>query len=286
MPQKPLPIIILITSLTLPGVALANGMATQDSILRANNEIGLAVTGTLMNYQEHITQFNGQTDIESGWMPGFQVKYSLMGDYFSSLPNLYFAVNYDYSNGNLHYQGFLLSPGTPPSQTTDSAVTNRVVGRLGMGFPLAQSWMLTPYLAGGYQNWDRNLQGTHGGKEKYSAGLVGAGFMLQYAPIRQLVLSANAQGFAVIGGGMTPSGNIIENNLGTASFGTSGEERVSLDADYRLNGSWHVYGGLNFTHFNYTGGPLNSPLAQLLGAAEPPSSTNLFGMQLGVAYGF
>ena len=286
MSKKPLPIIILITSLTLPGVALANGMATQDPILRANNEIGLAVTGTLMNYQEHITQFNGQTDIESGWMPGFQVKYSLMVDYFSSLPNLYFAVNYDYSNGNLHYQGFLLSPGTPPSQTTDSAVTNRVVGRLGMGFPLAQSWMLTPYLAGGYQNWDRNLQGTHGGTEKYSAGLVGAGLMLQYAPIQQLVLSANAQGLAVIGGGMTPSGTPLQDRLGTASFGSSGQERISLDADYRLNSSWHVYGGLNFTHFNYTGGALNSPLAQFLDYTEPPSSTNLFGMQLGVAYGF
>lgn len=286
MSTKPLHAILLVSAIALPGAALANGMATpQDPILRANNEMGLAATGTLMNYQEHITQFDGQTDIESGWMPGFQVKYSLMGDYFPSLPNLYFAVNYDYSNGDLHYQGFLLS-SRAPSQGTDSAVTNRVVARLGMGLPLAQSWMLTPYLAGGYQNWDRNLQGPHGYTEKYSAGLVGAGLMLQYAPTRRLVLSANAQGFAVIGGGMTPSGSLLQDNLGTASFGTSGEERVSLDADYRLNGSWHVYGGLDFTHFNYTGGPLNSPLAQLLGAAEPPSSTNLFGMQLGVAYGF
>lgn len=285
MMRKPLQSLLLLSALTLPGVALANGMATQDPILRANNEIGLAATGTLMNYQEHITQFNGQTDIESGWMPGFQVKYSLMGNYFSSLPNLYFAVNYDYSNGDLHYQGFL-QPSGAPFQGTDGAVTNRVVARLGMGLPLTQSWMLTPYLAGGYQNWDRNLQGSYGYKEKYSAGLVGAGFMLQFAPTRRLVLSANAQGFAVIGGGMTPSGNAFEDHLGTASFGTSGEERVSLDADYRLNGSWHIYGGLDFTHFNYTGGPLNSPLAQLIGAAEPPSSTNLFGMQLGVAYGF
>lgn len=282
MSTKPLHAILLVSAIALPGAALANGMATpQDPILRANNEMGLAATGTLMNYQERLPS---PSDIESGWMPGFAAKYSLMGDYFPSLPNLYFAVNYQFSSGDIAYHG-ALQDGTP-LEGTDSAVTNRVVARLGMGLPLAQSWMLTPYLAGGYQNWDRNLQGPHGYTEKYSAGLVGAGLMLQYAPTRRLVLSANAQGFAVIGGGMTPSGSLLQDNLGTAGFGTSGEERVSLDADYRLNGSWHVYGGLDFTHFNYTGGPLNSPLAQLLGAAEPPSSTNLFGMQLGVAYGF
>jgi len=277
MPRKPLHTILLMSTLALPGIALGNGMAPQNPILLSNNEMGLAATGTLMNYQERLPS---PSDIESGWMPGFAAKYSLMGDYFPSLPNLYFAVNYQFSSGDIAYHGATLS-GTP-LEGTDSATTNWVLARLGMGLPLAQSWMFTPYIAGGYQNWDRDI----GYTEKYSAGLVGAGLMLQYAPTQQLVLSANAQGLAVIGGGMTPSGSLLQDNLGTASFGTSGEERVSLDADYRLNSSWHVYGGLNFTHFNYTGGALSSPLAQFLGYVEPPSSTNLFGMQLGVAYGF
>ncbi len=281
MPKKPLHTIILMSALTLPGIALANGMAPQDPILSANNEIGLAATGALMNYQERLPS---PSDIESGWMPGFAAKYTLMGDYFSSLPNLYFAVNYQFNSGDIAYHGALQN-GTL-LEGTDSATTNWVLARLGMGLPIAQSWMFTPYIAGGYQNWNRNLQGAHGYTEKYNAGLVGVGLMLQYAPTAQLVLSANAQGLAVIGGGMTPSGTPLQDRLGTASFGTSGQERISLDADYRLNSSWHVYGGLNFTHFNYTGGALNSPLAQFLDYTEPPSSTNLFGMQLGVAYGF
>ncbi|MBU2731697.1 hypothetical protein [Acidithiobacillus ferridurans] len=271
----------IVVILAVAPAAMAQRMTELNPILSANNEIGLAATGTLMNYQERLPS---PSDIESGWMPGFAAKYTLMGDYFSSLPNLYFAVNYQFNSGDIAYHGALQN--TTPLEGTDSATTNWVLARLGMGLPLAQSWMFTPYMAGGYQNWNRNLQGPYGYTEKYSAGLVGVGLMLQYAPTAQLVLSANAQGLAVIGGGMTPSGTPLQDRLGTASFGSSGQERISLDADYRLNSRWHVYGGLNFTHFNYTGGALNSPLAQFLDYTEPPSSTNLFGMQLGVAYGF
>ncbi len=271
----------IVVILAVAPAAMAQRMTGVNPILSANNETGLAATGTLMNYQERLPS---PADIESGGMPGFAAKYSLMGDYFSSLPNLYFAVNYQFNSGNIAYHGALQN-GTP-LESSDSATTNRVLARLGMGLPLSQSWMFTPYMAGGYQNWYRNLQGPHGYTETYSAGLVGVGLMLQYAPTQQLVLSANAQGLAVIDGGMTPSGNPFQDRLGRASFGSSGQERVILDADYRLNSSWHIYGGLNFTHFNYTGGALNSPLAQFLDYTEPPSSTNLFGMQLGVAYGF
>ena len=271
----------IVVILAVAPAAMAQRMTELNPILSANNEIGLAATGTLMNYQERLPS---PSDIESGWMPGFAAKYTLMGDYFSSLPNLYFAVNYQFNSGDIAYHGALQN--TTPLEGTDSATTNWVLARLGMGLPLAQSWMFTPYMAGGYQNWNRNLQGPYGYTEKYSAGLVGVGLMLQYAPTAQLVLSANVQGLAVIGGGMTPSGTPLQDRLGTASFGSSGQERISLDADYRLNSRWHVYGGLNFTHFNYTGGALNSPLAQFLDYTEPPSSTNLFGMQLGVAYGF
>ena len=43
----------------------------------------------------------------------------------------------------------------------------------------------------------------------------------------------------------------------------------------------HAYSDVSFTHFNYTGGQFAIP-----GASEPPSSTNQFGMSLGLAYQF
>lgn len=268
------------------GSGMAQAATATNPIFAANNEIGVAATGTLMNYQEHFSpaQTHGKSDTESGWMPGFAINYSLMGDYFRSLPNLYFDVHYDYASGGLHYQGFLQKPGLPNAQTTDNATTQRVLVRLGMGFPIGQSALLTPYVAGGYQSWNRNLSMIQ--KEHYQGKLIGAGLRYQYTPLSRLVFSANVEGLAIIGGGMTPSGTPRADQLGTASFETSGEEKIAVDMDYRLSGPWHVFGGLNFTHFNYTGGRLNSPLAIHLGSFEPPSSTNLLGMDLGLAYAF
>ncbi|MHB8237047.1 MAG: hypothetical protein ACYDDD_06240 [Acidithiobacillus ferrivorans] len=82
-----------ISTLTAAGLvfcstsAFADGapFVDQNPIIAVNNEVGIAATGTLMNYQEHITAV--PSDIESGWMPGFAVKYSLMGDYFESMPS-------------------------------------------------------------------------------------------------------------------------------------------------------------------------------------------------------
>ncbi|EGQ63758.1 hypothetical protein GGI1_21444, partial [Acidithiobacillus sp. GGI-221] len=50
---------------------------------------------------------------------------------------------------------------------------------------------------------------------------------------------------------------------------------------YRITGPLHAYSDVSLTHFNYTGGPLAIP-----GAREPLSSTNQFGMSLGLAYQF
>ncbi|WP_436396301.1 hypothetical protein ACSDBR_07245 [Acidithiobacillus ferriphilus] len=223
------------------GSDMAQAATSTNPILAANNEIGLAATGTLMNYQEHFSpaQTHGKSDTESGWMPGFAVNYSLMGDYFRSLPNLYFDVHYDYASGGLHYQGFLQKPGLPNIQSTENATTQHVLARLGMGFTVGQRMLLTPYVAGGYQRWNRNLSATQ--EEVYHAELVGAGLRYQLAPMSRLVLSANLEGLAVVGGGMTPSGNLIADHLGNAPFGTSGEEKLAVDVDYRLSGLAYAF---------------------------------------------
>ncbi len=245
-------------------------------ILAANNEVGIAAVGTLMNYQEHLPS---PSDIESGWMPGFEVKYSLMGNHFKEfLSNMYFAVHYQYNSSSISYQGAV---GKRPYDGTDAATTNRVLAKLGKGFELSNSMMLTPYVAGGYQNWNRDLKGRYGYTEDYSSGLIGVGAMFQYAATDRLVLTVNAEGLAMVGGGMTPH-NVpgLGNTLGSASFGTSGQEKIAADLDYRVSSKWHLYGGLNYTHFNYTGGALK------YGAIEPLSSTNLFSMDAGIGYQF
>lgn len=255
------------------GVAFAN-----TAIMNANNEMGIAATGTLMNYQEHVTP--GPADTESGWMPGFGVKYSLMQN-IMGVNNAYVAIHFNRSSGGINYKGALQTAhGDIPTKTTDDATIYDVTGRVGMGMSLSSNMMLTPFVVGGYQHWNRNPQGPGAYTEDYGAGLVGLGAKFQYAPTANLVISATPEFMAVVGGSAQPH----IPGISSAKFGTSGEEKLSVGADYRISGHVHLYGGLSYTHFNYTGGPLFAD-GQHIGY-EPLSSTNLFGMQLGVAYNF
>ncbi|AIA56779.1 hypothetical protein A5904_14665 (plasmid) [Acidithiobacillus caldus] len=278
-------------SLGASGLALA---ATNPNILAANNEIGLSVSGNLLNYQEHITP----GDTESGWTPGFGVKYSLMQN-LAGIHNAYVAVRFGWSRGNVAYHGFTQRPTAngvvySPYRGTDNATMYRVIARVGMGLNIRPGAMVTPFVFGGYQHWNRHLLGPEGYTEDYHAGVVGLGAMVQDAVTRKLVLTLTPEFGAVVGGGLHT--NLFHGHITPASFGTTGEEKISLSADYALSGAygygagmgWHLYGGLSYTHYNYTGGPISLAYRgqTVPFGDEPFSSTNLFQVQAGVAYSF
>jgi hypothetical protein len=163
-----------------------------------------------------------------------------------------------------------------PYQADDKAYYNTVIIRLGLGRPIEGGEELIPYIAGGYQNWYRNIGGSNGTSEYYQAGLIGGGLRFDITENPMFVLSASAEGLAVIGGSVAaPSQNF------RGDFGTSAEERVGLDADYRLDDAWHAFAGLGLTHYNYTGSKPNG-----MGAYEPSSASLQINSMLGVAYGF
>ncbi len=91
-----------------------------------------------------------------------------------------------------------------------------------------------------------------------------------------LVVSAVAEGFAVLGGTVSaPSQDF------SAGFGASAEERVSLDADYQLTDAWHAFAGVGLTHYGYTGSKPG-----VAGIYEPLSTTFQLNSVFGFAYGF
>jgi hypothetical protein len=246
------------------------------AILGANNEVGVAFNENLMNYQENVPAQYGPSDTESGWMPGFQLKGSWMGN-LVGLKNLYTAVHYQRNSGPIAYMGSLSNGATYDG--TDNATTNRVTARIGEGFTIPRGMLITPFIAGGLQNWNRQMQGQHGYIENYGAGLVGTGALFQYAPNAHWVLSGTSEIMAVIGGGMTPTG-APSGYYGSASFKVSAEEMINAKADYALTNNLHLYGGIQYVHFNYTGGPLSQ------GALEPSSQTSGFSMDAGMAYSY
>jgi len=286
----------IISALAATGLLFsASAFAANSAILAANNEIGMAATGNLINYQEH-TPSNTPGDTESGWNPGFSVKYSLMKN-LVGIHNAYVAIHFGWDKGDINYHGAIQNGlgGHKPYQGTDDATMYRIMARVGEGFGIGNGMMVTPYVFGGYQHWNRDLLGPYGYTEDYHAGVIGLGAMLQDAVTNRLVVTLTPEFGAVVGGAMNTN-PFAKFGIQTSpvTFGTSGEEKISLDADYALTGihrngmGWHLYGGLSYTHFNYTGGSLNGNYKGIpihLGY-EPLSSTNLFQVSAGVGYSF
>ncbi len=291
----------LLSALAALGLCFsASAFASDTPIIAANNEVGIAATGNLINYQEH-TPAPTPGDTESGWNPGFAVKYSLMQNLLG-IHNAYVAIHFGWDKGDINYHGAVQKVGAggiayAPYQGTDNATMYRVMARVGEGFGLGNGMMITPYVFGGYQHWNRHLLGPAGYTEDYHAGVVGLGAMFQDAVTNRLVLTLTPEFGAVVGGGL--STNAFDSygiQTQPVSFGTTGEEKISLNADYALSGKygygagmgWHLYGGLSYTHYNYTGGQLNgSYKGETLNIGyEPLSSSDLFQIDAGVAYSF
>jgi hypothetical protein len=273
--------IAVATAILIAGVSgsafASSANSVNGSIRAADNNISAAFNDTNMNYQENISTL--PADSETGFMPGFTLGTSFLGSVYG-INNLYADVHYTRNSGAIAYKGSLSNGAV--YNGTDNATTNRVSARFGMAFPVAHNVAVIPYVAGGYQQWSRNIAGQFGYSENYSTGLVGVGGLAQYTPMRNVVLTANANIEALVGGGMTPSGvpGVPSGYYGSTSFKTSGEQNLGVSANYEFAPSWSVFAGLKYTHFTYTGGPLN------YGAKEPSSATNLFGVDTGIAYNF
>jgi hypothetical protein len=206
----------------------------------------------------------GVSSLRQGAWPGFL------------LPDLYADAGYDFSAGFLNDRGTPGARAGAQGQGQDNAYYNTAIVRLGAGAPIGGGREVIPYIAGGYQKWYRNLTGPSGYGAFYKSELIGGGVKMDVAGTPVLVVQATAEAFAVIGG----SASVPSQNF-NANFGASAEERVSLDADYRLTPTWHAFAGLGLTHYDYAGSK-----ADAAGLFEPLSATLQVNSMFGIAYGF
>lgn len=271
----------------------ANELAIQQSEVRAaetNLSIGLGVMHT--QYHENITQ--GFGDDENGFSEGGNFGASVLLPNLLVLRNddLYAALQLDVTGGNLTYGGHeedLLTGEISPITLTDRAVFLRFESRFGIGFPLRGGMELIPFLAGGYQAWNRNIDVPDGGTgtdEFYDEALLGGGLKLDVPVTPKLVLSGTGEVLSMI------AGNIDYDSFGeNAGLGGSAQERVSLGADYAVTPHFHVTGSADWEHFNYAGNKYTTNKEIQAGdfiyeISEPVSTTTQFGLNVGVAYSF
>ena len=265
---------LLTAMLALVATAPA-GRAASPAVTAAETSVRLGLSAGYDSYGETVEP----RDTETGALLGATFGVSALRPGFFGLwgfTDVYADAGYDFSGGFLHYKGNLRDAVATPYRAADDAYYNTAIVRLGVGRPLADGREIIPYLAGGYQNWYRNVGGPSGVSEYYQAGLLGGGLKLDVAVSPMLILSASAEGLAVFGGTIAAPSEEFQ-----GGFGTSAEERVGLDADYRLGGSWHAFAGLGAAHYDYTGSKAASG-----GLYEPLSSTVQIDSTIGVAFGF
>ncbi len=258
----------------------AGAFAGVSGITTANNQVGMQIISTHVNYTETGNgQYGGPTgklDSESGRVPGFALSVSTMQDL--SEGGGYFEAEYSHSNGNTNYVGGLTgATSTPYGSVTgiSSAVLVDYSGRFGKGFALGGKFMLTPYAELGRHEWDR---GVNAG-ETYTNNYYGAGALAQYSPVDSLVISANAML------GNTYKSYIVVNGAFSGELGNSTIAKVGLGADYALAKNLHVNIGAEYTKFNY--GISNVyPVGGGYVAWEPDSRTSYTTVKAGLGYAF
>ena len=283
--------------LTLPMGQIADAQQAQDPYAAINSELALHqeilaaetnlnISGAFMHTQYHENLLPG--DDENGYTGGFGVGASVLLPHLLVFPNidLYSALSYDFSAGNLDYGGHYLASGLPV-QATDHAVFNRIEGRFGLGFPLIGGLEVIPFIAAGYQSWNRNIEnpGQIGTDEFYRAGLLGGGAEAGRAADPGLVVSASAEMLGADRGQCRASTMWISATASAVPARSVSGSGWTTPSTVRSTSSATA----NWEHFNYAG---NKPTLSTYYAPcrceyyEPLSTTTQFGVNLGVAYSF
>ncbi|HXH71680.1 MAG TPA: hypothetical protein VNI58_02575 [Mariprofundaceae bacterium] len=264
---------IMLLIFTAPGTSHAG----EDAILAANNQISVRYVSTYVDYGETgngvVGAANTLLDTEKGMVPGFGFDFSLMGN--KLIDNGYLDIEFSHVMGHTNYVGALIAGGPYGSivSTSGAAITD-IGARLGKGFRLGDSFMLTPFLEIGHHRWYRGINAGETYQHDYYAG----GALAQISVGKAFVLSVNG----MIGKTFNSSIYVNAFPFGfSLGLGSSSIWRAGATVDYAVNGDFHINVGVGQTRFKYGTSGLNA-----LGIGEPNSSTKYTTIKTGIGFAF
>lgn len=300
-------VLTLVTTGVL-SVASQPASAGVEDIISANSQVGVQFVTTDIDYTEK-TNAGVVADTETGYIPGFGVSLSVMKNLIFG--NDYFAFQFSQVHGDTHYIGSGAVPVLVNSNIDNNygslTQDNRASlidfsGRFGKGFELTDTLMATPYVEIGHHNWNRKIisdtpnnvpgvfPGSLGSNEDYNNYYYAFGSMLQFSPLHNLVLTANAMVGSTFSSTMKSSGvtQILtaigpNGEAGTVNLGSSVFYKVGLGFDYGVYKNFHVNASAEYVGFDYGRSVMTGPSASYY---EPDSQTNYTIVKAGVGYAF
>ncbi len=267
---------------TKKAAPIAPILAVND-IVNANNQITLDFADTYLDYLESDSPSGAPLDSEKGWVPGLAVSGSLMRNWI--VDNLYLYGQFKWVDGHSAYVGGTSGNPVYGSFTnTDGAEIFNEDFRVGKGFAINSSFMLTPYVGAGARQWGRNLPGAGGYHEDYSDGYVGGGLLAQFSPISRLVLSANGLIGSTFDASMTSSriAGGFPITPQTYDLGAKPIYMLGASADYAITQNIHVNAGVDYVNFHFG----KSAVSPIDFTYEPNSATSETTLKVGLGYGF
>jgi opacity protein-like surface antigen len=277
----------MLKSITVAVAVLASTISlahANDAIERANNQVTFSVGANHLNYREIDTTGvtgGGDLDSEKGTQAAFQFSATRQFNAFN-VRDLYTQASVSYARGHTSYNGYLQGYDAlgnfvlEPFQNNTTSSTVDVNLKVGKGFRFgpASRAQLTPYVAYGYHNWVRDMQGQYGYKETYSHHTLGGGLMGQYALTDRLVATVDGSAAALI------SPKMSADLFGDFTLKAKAQEQLVLGLDYAVTRNLHVSGSYRLTHFEYGHSDVNN------GMYEPDSKSTQQLFLVGLGYAF
>jgi hypothetical protein len=269
-----------------------NCLATDGSILQAENSFSIG-TGLLnLQYGETISGFSGYLDTENGDINTIIIEWTgLANDNADGnrrtflgmriFPGAYFSGKIIYADANTEYDGYTLS-GTPIS-TTDLATFLKANIAFGKSIKLSDRVILIPTINAGIHNWKRvsNPYLIVGGvnyesDEIYRHLNAGIGLKSDIRILEQEVLSLGIDVLQNFNSNMTSSYTANNYELGNSvTLRVNG--KITIEPAKNVN----LYGAIDFETFNYGKSDIASN-----GFLEPDSKTSITLYSVGVAYAY
>lgn len=256
-----------------------------NGIVAANNQVSIDFIGRDFNYQEFPDPARSGPgpsvlDSEKGWVPGLRISGSVMTDVLG-INHVYVSGQFSWLNGTTDYW-------SEPLSDRSGATVNDFDFRLGKGFDIGQSAMLTPYFGAGTDWWHRTLPGAGGYNEYYSHAYAGGGLLFQYSPASRLVLSVNGLAGSTFDSGLTvspkPGGAPVTGFA--VPLGNSIIWMVGSSADYAITERVHVNVGIDYVNYKYGESPIVSAGPAIGLVYEPTSRTSDVTVSAGAGYAF
>jgi len=262
-----------------PGECQTNG----DPVIQANREVGVSFEPSSIAYREYVG--GAVQDSEHGWIPGFGVNASLMGDALG-VKNVLAEVAYDFNTGSSDHRSKSLTGGNPLNYEAPFRSQDVLFGT-GKGFLPMSKLLLTPELDFEYREWLRKLpEALLAIREDYKFWAPGAALSASYDPVHALVLRVR------VGAGYTISPTVatIGNPTGqvpnlTFKLGNRPVWRAAVGADDAITHNLHAFAGVDYSHFGFG----NSAVAHFGHGGmeyEPSSVTDLTKVRVGLAWSF